>query len=244
MDDLLELTRRAQATHFWFQGFRRFVAPVLAEVTGGRRDLDLIDCGCGTGHNLALLQPYGRAVGFDYSGGGVRHARKAGHPVVQGDVQQIPFASETFDLAASFDVFPCVDDDHAGVREMARILRRGGTVVLTLAALDLLRGDHAELWAETRRYTPASARALVEQAGLHVERVTFHFASVFPLMLAVRLGQRLVRPLRRRVVDADIAVPPAPVNAALNALLAVEAAAARHVRMPIGSSLMVIARKP
>ena len=243
MDHLLELTERAQATHFWFNGFRRFVAPVLRDVARGRTDLSMVDCGCGTGHNLALLRPYGEPVGFDFSPLGVRHARGRGHPVVRADMLRMPFASGRFDLAVSFDVFACVDDDVAGIREMARIVRPGGAVVLTLAALDVLSADHAEIWQETRRYTPRTARALVAQAGLRAERVSFMFASVFPLMLGVRLAQRLARPFRRVGGDADIHVPPVPLNAALTGLLTLEAAVSRRVPMPIGSSLLVVARK-
>jgi SAM-dependent methyltransferase len=65
MEHALELTRQAEATHFWFQGFRSFVAPVLHDVAAGRGSLRLIDCGCGTGNNLALLRPYGTVFGFD-----------------------------------------------------------------------------------------------------------------------------------------------------------------------------------
>src|SRR5918993_1360192 len=54
--DLLELTARAEASHFWFRGFRRFVAPVIADITAGRPGLRLVDCGAGTGHNLSLLR--------------------------------------------------------------------------------------------------------------------------------------------------------------------------------------------
>ena len=62
----LELTARAEPTHFWFRGFRAYVAPVIREIAAGRRDLSMIDCGCGTGYNLkTLLQPYGRAFAFD-----------------------------------------------------------------------------------------------------------------------------------------------------------------------------------
>jgi SAM-dependent methyltransferase len=244
MDDLLELTGRAEATHFWFRGFRKFIAPVLADVVKGRAGLRVVDCGCGTGHNLRLLRPHGDAVGFDLSEGGLSRARAEGFTVLRGDVTRIPFASNVFDVATSFDVLQCVEGDVQAIREMARIVRPGGTVVVTLAALDLLRGDHAEAWEEKRRYTPASARRLLESAGLVPERVSFLFASLFPLMASVRLVQRVTRRFGRTVrADSDIAVPSAPVNALLTTLVSAEAALLRHVPMPIGSSLLVVARK-
>lgn len=244
MDDLLELTRQAEATHFWFRGFRRFVRPALQEVARGRTDLRLIDCGCGVGQNLALLQPYGRVIGFDLMPGGTVAARANGHPVVRADVTRIPFPSDLFDVATSFDVLQCVPDHEGAINEMARIVRPGGAVVLTLAALDFLRGDHAEVWQEVRRYTPRTARRLIESAGLQPERVEFLFATVFPLMLVTRSTQRLLRRVRPPRADRDIAVPAAPINAALTWLLEREADVSRRVRMPIGSSLLVIGRKP
>lgn len=243
MDDLLELTGRAEAAHFWFRGFRRFVAPVIHDLAGGRRDLHLLDCGCGTGHNLALLRPYGCAVGFDLAASGFDRAQAAGRTVVRGDVTRIPFASGRFDIATSFDVLQCVGPDVESVLEMSRVLKPGGALVLTLAALEILRGDHAEAWREVRRYTPQSARRLVQGAGLRVERVSFLFGSLFPLMVAVRSMQRLLRPFRGPRPHTDIAVPSAPVNAALSGVVMAEAALARRIPMPIGSSLLVVARK-
>jgi SAM-dependent methyltransferase len=241
MSDLLELTARAERSHFWFRGFRSFLTPVLTALAAGRRDLRIVDCGAGTGHNLALLTPFGRAVGFDLSPSGLSRARIP--LLLRADITRIPLRSDTFDLATSFDVLQCVPDDHGAVREMARVVRPGGHVVLTLAALELLRGDHAEVWAEVRRYTPAAARALVAQAGLEPVRVSYMFVSLFPLMLAVRAVQRMTRPFRAVRPDADIGVPPAPVNAVLTALVSGEAVLARRVPMPVGSSLLVVARK-
>jgi hypothetical protein len=63
-------------------------------------------------------------------------------------------------------------------------------------------------------------------------------------MLAVRATQRLVRPFRAAPSHSDMDVPWAPVNAALMLLLDGEAALSRHVPMPIGTSLIVVARKP
>lgn len=242
--DLLDLTGRAEATHFWFRGFRRIVGPVVARAAGGRPGLRLIDCGCGTGANLALLSPHGRTYGFELTAWGSEHAKATQHlPIVRADITRVPLEGDTFDIVTAFDVLQIVPDDRAAAAELARVLKPGGTLILTVAAFAFLRADHGEVWKEARRYTPSTVRALVESAGLRVERVSFMFAFVFPLLLAARLSQRLLRPLREAKADRDIAVPSAPVNGVLTWLMHREAEVARHVPMPIGSSLLVIARK-
>lgn len=243
MDALLEMTRRVEATHFWFRGFRRFAAPVIQDIADGRRGLRLLDCGCGTGSNMSLLAPYGRPFGFDLTARGVAYARAAALPVVRADITRIPYASDTFDLVTSFDVLPCIPDDRQAVKEMARVLKPGGRLLLTMAALERLRGDHSETSAELRRYTKTTARELVEHAGLAPQRIVFLFCSLFPLMFAQRLVQRATRSFRNPELAADLRLPSAPVNGALSLLVQAEAAAARIVPMPIGSSLLVVARK-
>ena len=240
-DELLEQTRQAEATHFWFRGFRRFVAPALRQVAGGRANLRLLDCGCGTGANLALLRAHGDAFGFDLLAGS-RAASYRGH-VARADITRIPFRTGTFDIVTAFDVLQCVEREEEAVAEMARVARPGGAIVLTVAALNVLRGDHAEAWNELRRYTPDRLERRMTGAGLRIGRISFLFGSIFPLMAAVRALQRLSRPFRRQPAPFDITVPPGPVNAALTAVVSAEAALARHLSLPIGSSLLVVAFK-
>jgi ubiquinone/menaquinone biosynthesis C-methylase UbiE len=251
MDNLLDLTSRVEATHFWFRGFRRFVAPAIAEIAGPRRDLHLLDCGCGTGHNLAtLLRPYGRAFGFDLTPGGLALARRAGVPLARADMAAIPFQSSRFDLVTSFDVMQYVRDDYAVVKEMARVLKPGGGLVVTAAALDVLRGGHAGTWPEVRRYTTARIRSIVEGAGLNVRRLTYLFASLFPAMLAVRAMSRDTGRCRGGssdpplTADWEMRIPAAPINTALTWMLSGEAALSRRIPMPVGSSVLVVATKP
>jgi SAM-dependent methyltransferase len=243
MDERFVKTRRAADAHFWFHGFRRFITDVLGDVAGGRTDLRIVDCGCGVGQNMTILAPHGQVVGLELEPVAAAAAREFGRPIACADITRIPFPENLFDLAVSFDVLQMVDADVAAVREMARIVRPGGRVVLTLAALDILSGDHAEVWSECRRYTPRTARELAERAGLRVERVSFAFALLFPLMLVVRTAQRLIRPFRSTPSHTDMDVPWAPLNAALMRLLDGEAALARLVPMPVGTSLIVVARK-
>lgn len=246
VDRLLELTYRAEQSHFWFRGFRQYMQLALARATGGARSARILDCGCGTGSNLEMLRPYGSAVGFDLTSIGVGFARSHGHRVAQASIGAIPFTSGTFDLVTSFDVFQCLPDDveQSAIDEMSRVLKPGGWLLLHVAALEILHGKHSVLSEEVRRYTPGRLRAIVERGGLAIERLTFDHLTLLPLMLPVRAWHRLTA--KDGVVPAgegEITVPPAPVNAALTALVSFEALALRVIDMPIGSSLMCLARK-
>ena len=247
MDRLLELTYRAEQSHFWFRGFRQYMKPALARATAGVARPRILDCGCGTGSNLEMLAPYGAAVGFDLTRIGTAFAKSHGHRVAQASIGDIPFRSGAFDLATSFDVFQVLPDDveRSAIREMARVLKPGGWILLHVAALQILHGRHSVLSEEKRRYTWSRLRSLVEGAGFRVERLTFDHFSLLPIMLPVRAWHRLTA--KDGVVAAgegEITVPMAPVNAALTALVSLEALALRAVDMPIGSSLMCLAQKP
>jgi hypothetical protein len=143
----------------------------------------------------------------------------------------------------SFDVLYALEDEveRQAIREMFRVLKAGGTLIVNVAALDFLRGNHSMLSGEVRRYSKGDLRTRLEAAGFRVTHSTYTNFSILPLVAAVRFKQRM----RGHVESQDeIAVPPAPVNSALSALLAVEAAALRIVNMPVGSSLIAVAVKP
>lgn len=246
MDRLLELTYRAEQSHFWFRGFRQYMQPALARATQGVASPAIIDCGCGTGSNLDMLRPYGRAVGFDLTRVGTEFAKSHGHRVAQASISEIPFRSSSFDLATSFDVFQVLPDavEQSAIREMARVLKPGGWLLLHVAALEILHGRHSVLSEEKRRYTPSRLRSLVEGAGFRIERLTFDHFTLLPMLLPVRVWHRVTA--QDGVVpagEAEITVPMAPINALLTALVSLEAVALRAVNMPIGSSLMCLARK-
>jgi len=247
VDLLLEATHRAEVEHFWFRGFRRFAALALNLATAGRRDLRVLDCGCGTGVNFGMLDRLGTAFGFDLNERGLDFARRAGRSrIARASIGSIPFLSASFDLVTSFDVLQTLpaEVERAALAEFGRVLRPGGALVLNVAALNLLFGNHSVLAEEVRRYSPRGLRDLVEGAGFRIERLTFTNFTLFPLMLAVRCFQRAVglRPPER--AEAEISVPPAVVNRPLEALLSFEARVLRRIDMPVGSSLLCVARKP
>jgi SAM-dependent methyltransferase len=251
MDRLLEATARAERDHFWFRGFRAFVTPLLEAAAGESRPLRLLDIGCGTGHNLStLLRRYGHAVGVDLTWRGLAYAREGGlSGLTRATAANLPFAEDRFDVVTSFDVLQCLPDgdERRAVAEMVRVLRPGGHAVITVAAMDLLWGDHSILAHEVRRYSRPQLDWLIRSAGFEVRRLTYTNASLVPVLLAGRYLQRrrgLVASDEDEAAAREIAVPTPLVNVPLSGVLAVEAALARHINLPFGSSLLCLASKP
>lgn len=247
MDRLLEATYQAEQRHFWWTGLRRFARPLVADALAGRSNPCILDCGCGTGANLVMLGEFGRASGFDLSWSGLQFTRKYGQRrVAQASMTHIPFAADTFDLVTAFDVLYSLheDDEARALGEMARVLKPGGSMIINVAALEILRGNHSVFGGEVRRSTRRRLRGVLTRAGLDVTRLTYTNATLFPLILAVRSAQRLLGLATPEEAGTDVVVPPAPVNAVLKGLLGLEARALRVIDMPIGSSLLCVARRP
>lgn len=192
-----------------------------------------------------MLAEYGEAFGFDLTWRGLEFARKhAARRVAQASVTHVPFASGQFDVVTSFDILYCLHDlaQEAAIAEMHRLLRSGGAVIVNVAALDMLRGDHSVLGGEVQRYTTRRLRKALERGGFEMVRLTYTNASIFPIVAATRFWQRL-RGVNTETTTGDFFLPPAPINAALKGVLLAEAAALRWVNMPVGSSVLCLARK-
>jgi ubiquinone/menaquinone biosynthesis C-methylase UbiE len=191
-----------------------------------------------------MIGQYGRAFGIDLTYSGLAYARRHRERLIaQASATALPFPDRVFDIVTSFDVIYALDDAGAAaaLKEMYRVMRPGGYLVLNVAALPALRGNHSVLGGEVQRYTRGSLRRHFERAGFSVKRLTYTNASILPLVAGVRFAQRL---FGHRESTQEISVPARPVNAALTGLLAAEAAAVRWIDMPIGSSLLALVSRP
>ena len=133
-----------------------------AEIVSG----DVLEIGTGTGYGIELVAPHcDRFVTVDkYAAAGDRHA--ANVEFRRMCVPPLGFGDESFDFVITFQVIEHIDDDAAFVREIARVLRPGGRMILTTpnAPMSLTRNP----W-HVREYRIDELRRLLSEAFSAVE---------------------------------------------------------------------------
>jgi SAM-dependent methyltransferase len=161
--------------------------------------------------------------------------------VVRGSVLDLPLAQGSVDGVVSFDVLyhAWVTDDSRAVRELHRVLKTDGLLLVRVPALEILWGAHDEAVLSRHRYHRGELRALLERAGLRVLRISYCNSLLFPLLLLRRTLDRL---LSRH--GSDVEFLPAPLEWAFRHLLLFEALLIRHgFDLPVGASLVALAQR-
>jgi SAM-dependent methyltransferase len=242
MDRDYELqTHQAEDRHWWYRGRRTVLEDVIAGIPLPA-PARILDAGCGSGRNMVEFARHGTVTGVELSDTSVciARSRKVGE-VIQGSVLDMPFPTDSFDLAACLDVIEHLDDDLAAMRELRRVVAPGGSLLVTVPAYPWLWSGHDVINHHRRRYTSRSLTDVGERAGWQLVRTT-HFNS---LLLPVAIILRLLDRLSSKTTESslDLWVPPEPLNWLLERPLALEAELiSRGGRIPAGLSLLAVFR--
>ena len=239
-----EAMYRVEDTMWWYVGMRRISAALLGERL--RRAHRILDAGCGTGGNLRWLARHGQAHGVDLSSEAMRFCKQR-HltTVARASVLDLPYRNETFDLVTSFDVIYHLDvsDDVAALRELTRVTRRGGAVLVRVPAHERLRSEHDTAVHTRQRYSLRELREKASRAGLEVQRATYANTVLFPIAAAARLSARIRGGHDAGAQQSDVR-PAAPlVNSVFGAALAAEAAVLARRDLPTGLSALIVAER-
>jgi SAM-dependent methyltransferase len=235
---------RVEEGHWWFVGRRRIFDAVLQGLALSEQ-ARLLDVGCGTGANLRFLSAYGRALGVDRSAAAARFASgRAPAPVLRAEVASLPVASESIDLVTALDLLEHVEDEAACMDEMERVCRPGGFVLVTVPAHPWMWGRQDVLSLHRRRYRVPELRALLTRRSLEIVHLTYINALLFPVVAAVRLFRRAFG-TRSGAVASDFAMTePGPMNTLLGRIFGAESWWIARSSLPLGVSLLCLARKP
>lgn len=205
------------------------------------KDARILDIGTSTGTNLRMLRHagYTEVLGLDSSEEAIRWTAAKGLPeVIKGDVCALPFDPGRFDLVLATDIIEHVDDDQLALEEIARVLKPGGHVLITVPTFKMLWGLQDVVAHHKRRYRMRQLLQIVDRAHLTPTRsYYFNFVLFLPILLARRLINILGVELKS---EAEVNSP--FLNRVLARIFNVDISLSPHLRLPFGVSALVLAR--
>jgi SAM-dependent methyltransferase len=241
--ELYDAIRRVEDDHWWYAGRRAIVFDWYDRLASSYDQPRVLDVGCGTGFNLAVLLARGIApFGADLSGEALRLCRQRGlRHLTQADAASPPFGDATFDVVLALDVIEHIEQDRAALTEMCRVLRPGGRVVIFTPAFPSLWSVQDRVSHHFRRYTAPELRDKLVAAGFTIEKLSYANTLLFPL---VWLGRQAIRWTGRSETIADEnGLHPRWSNGLLTRIFCAERTLLRFADLPFGVSLLAIARK-
>jgi SAM-dependent methyltransferase len=238
---LFERLARVESESFWFRSRNRLIVEILRRYFPGFASL--LEVGCGNGFVLSAIRaafPRVHLAGVDLF---EQALLIAGERVPDADLRLANVGDlrldEQFDVVCAFDVLEHLDDDFGALREMRAVAKEGGGLLVLVP-------QHRWLWsgADTfahhrRRYRRRDLADVVAAGGFEMIWSTSFTTILLPLMVASRWHQRLL--------DRDYNIwrelDPGLLNRPLEWLLGLERAVIeRGVSLPVGGSLLVVAR--
>jgi SAM-dependent methyltransferase len=204
----------------------------------------VLEAGCGWGTNLKALEAAGyRATGLDVSRRALDRLDRADRQLIEADLSQdLPDHPSTYECVLALDVIEHLDDDRQALRQLGRLVKTNGRLIISVPALPELFSEFDEVQGHRRRYTAQSLRSCLEGSCLAVEDLLWW-------------GQWMVRPLRRRrsatckragdtnvdVYRRYLALPPWPGSWAMNIMFRIDHQRTLRRRNMTGTSLIAIA---
>jgi SAM-dependent methyltransferase len=245
MDDLasrqfLDLER----VHWWFEGRRRVFFALLHRHLPKRRNLKILDVGCGVGGMMRELRAFGEPAGLEISLPMLRLAKERGFSrVLCGSADALPVRDRSIDLVTAFDCIEHLDDDQRALRAFHRALHPDGHVFLSVPAYQFLYAENDRVAQHKRRYTRSGLVRKLREAGFEVVRATYVNALLFPVILPAVLGLKVRQRLFPRPPETNLSYMP---GGWMNRLLATVFGGERHLlrfaNFPAGHSIAVLAR--
>jgi SAM-dependent methyltransferase len=233
-EQMAELDQR----HWWYRARREVLAALIRRAAPPPPDARLLEIGCGTGHNLAMLAQFGAvdALELDDEARTIAEER-LGRPIMRAPLPELAGVPDgQYDLVGAFDVIEHIVDDAGAIASIAAKLKPGGKLVMTVPAHAWMWSAHDVVNHHKRRYSKGQLRALLEASPLRLERIGYFNSLLFPVAVAERMASKA-----RGKDEADLKLPPAPLNAALERAFAAERHLIGRVPLPPGLSLFAVA---
>ncbi|WP_338875622.1 class I SAM-dependent methyltransferase [Spirosoma sp. SC4-14] len=245
--DEYEKMYRLEGRLWWYRALHERVCTAIRHHFGERRDVAILDVGCGTGGLLNYLQKcgYTKLNGIDGSTDAVAFCQERSLPVVLINLNNLAqYEPDTrYDVIVCNDVF-CYFDNPAIARilfELALRLKPNGLLISNNNAFNAFRGQHDVAVGSIQRFVLSDFERFASGAGLTIKKSTYWSFVLSPMILLMRQWQNWQLKLgwqKPEDVQSDVYLPSTWLNEALYKLVRIEENLLP--RTPFGSSLFLI----
>src|SRR4030081_497463 len=231
---------RVEETHWWYKALHRLIFQMLEVELPDWHAKEIVDVGCGTGAVLKQLGNPQKNVGIDLAPEAISFCRQRGlNNVQQGDIHALPLSDASFDavICSSVLYHQWVTDVEGAVREMHRVLRPGGVLLINVPAFPFLHSAHDEAVMTARRFRKREIRQLLQKQDFKIRRLTYWTTFLFPLAVAARTlgGSKMGRDFETEEASFT--------QRTLARIMALELHLLRNISLPFGVALLAVARK-
>src|SRR5207302_10426687 len=143
--------------------------------------------------------------------------KRLGRKVMRSPLPALDEVPGDYDLIGAFDVIEHIDDDAAALAAIATKLNPGGKFMMAVPAHPWMWTAHDVVNHHKRRYSKRALKTLVENSPMRLEKIGYFNSVLFPLAVAQRAVSKV-----RGGDSADVKLPVAPINLALEKIFASE----------------------
>lgn len=238
----LEKMYKLEHTYWWHVGKLVILKQLLKNILDDYSDPIIVDCGCGTGAVTKFLGEFGTVHGFDLADVAVDCCVESGLSNIQkADIVSLPYKNNFADIIVSADILEHIGDDIEALKELHRVLMPGGELIITVPAYKFLWSEHDEALGHKRRYTRVELRHKLQIAGFNIEHESYSVMFLFPIIFLFRTWQAFFS--RSTFPQTSYVILPKPLNNLGIKIIELEAYLMRFIRLPLGVTLNVVAKK-
>ena len=233
---------RQESSSWWHIARRKLLRESVTQALRGKREARVLDVG-GAAELAFIDAPQLRTLTAHHSLGLLAFQQIQGYrDLVCTSLDELGFASSSFDAVLAGDILQTVPDDVSALRELRRVLKDGAMLCLTVPAYPALWGEHDEARGHHRRYTATELRRKLNNSGFEVTRVSYVVACGFLPAVVKRITKNIftksIDRYRRSAGSSRWS------NSAMIRLLDCERHLIRYINLPFGTRVVCWARKP
>lgn len=234
-DDLFLLEKY----HWWHKAKRKLMSKLLEKYCVTKNN-QIVDIGCGTGGNLQPLEKYGKVTGLDKSKHALAYCKKRGfHLLTQRSSENTGIKKDSIDIITMLDILEHVDEDKT-LKEIYRILRKSGVVLITVPAYQFLWSKWDEALHHKRRYTKESLQTILSKYKFTVLHISYVYSFLLVPVILIRTIKNIYS---KNTYPSDFSLNNRLINSLLFSLSQIEQFFILRTTLPFGTSIVCVAKK-